>query len=98
MHEQKAGESKRTGIGRKTRRDPPWNVILHNDWDNPMPRVVIVLRKSIPGLGLAKAVRIMYTAHSTGRAAVKSCHRELAELYQERLRSEGLTVSIEPSS
>jgi len=26
---------------------------------------------------------------------VKSCHKELAELYQERLQKEGLTVSIE---
>jgi hypothetical protein len=28
---------------------------------------------------------------------VKSCHRELAELYEERLQAEGLSVSIEPS-
>jgi hypothetical protein len=27
---------------------------------------------------------------------VKSCHKELAELYKERLLGEGLSVSIEP--
>jgi ATP-dependent Clp protease adaptor protein ClpS len=77
--------------------DFPWNVILHNDWDNSMPRVVIVLKKIIPGMTLAKATQIMYEAHTTGHALVKSCHRELAELYEERLQAEGLTVSIEPA-
>jgi len=34
---------------------------------------------------------------SKGRRAVaKTCHKELAELYEERLRKTGLTVSIEP--
>ena len=39
----------------------------------------------------------MWEAHSTGKALVKSCHKELAELYEERLLAKGLTVSIEPS-
>jgi ATP-dependent Clp protease adaptor protein ClpS len=87
----------RTRTGNKTRRELPWNVILHNDWENSMPRVVIVLKKVIPGMTLKKATRIMYEAHTTGQAVVKSCHKELAELYKERLQGEGLTVSIEPS-
>lgn len=77
--------------------EPPWSVILHNDWENSMPRVVLVLKKVIPGMSLARATRIMLEAHTTGRAVVKSCHRELAELYEERLTAEGLTVSIEPA-
>ena len=32
-----------------------------------------------------------------GRAVAKTCHKELAELYEERLRTKGLTVSIEPT-
>jgi ATP-dependent Clp protease adaptor protein ClpS len=87
----------RTRTGNKTRRELPWNVILHNDWNNSMPRVVMVLKKVIPGMTLAKATRIMYVAHTSGQALVKSCHRELAELYEERLQAEGLTVSIEPA-
>ena len=75
----------------------PWNVILYNDWNNSMPRVVVVLKKVIPGMTYKRAARIMYEAHSTGRALVKSCHKELAELYEERLRGKGLTVSIEPA-
>jgi ATP-dependent Clp protease adaptor protein ClpS len=87
----------RTRTTNKTKRELPWNVILHNDWDNSMPRVVIILKKVIPGMTLAKATKIMYEAHSTGQALVKSCHKELAELYEERLQAEGLTASIEPS-
>ncbi len=75
----------------------PWNVILHNDWDNSMPQVVIVLKKVIPGMTLAKATAIMYQAHNCGQALVKSCHKELAEFYEERLQAEGLTVNIEPA-
>lgn len=85
----------RTRTAGKSRTEPPWNVILHNDWDNSMPRVVIILRRVIPGMTIKKAAKIMYEAHSKGRALVKSCHRELAELYEESLRREGLAVSIE---
>ena len=31
-----------------------------------------------------------------GEGVAKTCHEELAELYEERLRAKGLTVSIEP--
>ena len=93
----KIKKEKRTRTRNKAKPELPWHVILHNDWDNSMPRVVIILKKVIPGMSLKKATRIMYEAHSTGQAVVKSCHKELAELYEERLRGEGLTVSIEPS-
>ena len=93
----KIKKEQRTRTGNKTKRELPWHVILHNDWENSMPRVVIILKKVIPGMTLKKATRIMYEAHTTGQAVVKSCHKELAELYQERLQGEGLTVSIEPS-
>jgi ATP-dependent Clp protease adaptor protein ClpS len=46
---------------------------------------------------LAKATAIMYEAHTSGQALVKRCHKELAELYEERLQAEGLSVSIEQS-
>ncbi len=93
----KIKKEEQTRTRKKTRRELPWNVILHNDWDNSMPRVVIILKKVVPGMTLAKATKIMYEAHSTGQALVKSCHKELAELYEERLQAEGLTASIEPA-
>lgn len=89
----KKGNETRTANKSKT--EPPWNVMLHNDWNNSMPKVVIVLKKIIPGMTIAKATRIMWEAHSSGRAIVKSCHKELAELYMERLQAENLTVDIE---
>jgi ATP-dependent Clp protease adaptor protein ClpS len=90
----KRAASTRTAVTPKP--DLPWNVILHNDWDNSMPRVVIILKKVIPGMTLKKATKLMWEAHTTGKAVVKSCHKELAELFQERLLAKGLTVSIEP--
>ncbi|MGH3088240.1 MAG: ATP-dependent Clp protease adaptor ClpS [Rubrobacteraceae bacterium] len=84
-----------TKVKNKGRTEPPWNVMLHNDWNNSMPKVVIVLKKVIPGMTLKKATKIMWEAHSTGQAVVKSCHKELAELYVERLQAENLTVSME---
>ena len=88
--------AKGTRTARKAKPELPWNVVLHNDWENSMPRVVVILKKVIPGMTLKKATRIMWEAHTKGKALVKSCHKELAELYEERLLTKGLTVSIEP--
>ena len=85
-----------TRTASKAKPDLPWNVILHNDWENSMPQVVVILKKVIPGMTLKKATKIMWEAHSAGKAIVKSCHKELAELYEERLLGQGATVSIEP--
>jgi ATP-dependent Clp protease adaptor protein ClpS len=90
----KRAEGIQSGI--KAKPDLPWNVILHNDWENSMPRVVVILKMVIPGMTLKKATKIMWEAHTTGKAVVKSCHKEVAELYEERLLAKGLTVSIEP--
>lgn len=94
----KAEQAEGTHTERKARTEPPWSVILHNDWNNSMPKVVVILVKVIPGMNIKKATKIMYEAHSKGQAVVKKYHKELAELYQERLREKGLTVSIEPDN
>lgn len=97
MSVSKTKPAKTTRTGKKARTEPPWNVMLHNDWENSMPKVVLILKKTIPGMSYKRAVRIMYEAHSQGPAVVKRCHKELAELYKELLQKEGLTVSIEPA-
>lgn len=74
---------------------PPYKVILHNDDHNQIPHVVTALRKSVPGMTLGKATAIMWEAHTSGKAIVISCPLELAELYQQRLLSFGLTATIE---
>ena len=81
---------------RRLTQEPPYKVILHNDDYTPMEHVVEVLRKVIPRMSPARAVSIMLEAHTKGKALVIKCHKELAELYQEGLRAEGLTATIEP--
>ena len=86
-----------TQVKNKDRTEPSWNVVLHNDWDNSMLRVVLIPKKIIPGMSIKKAMMIMYAAHSTGKPVVKQCHKELTELYKELLQGEGLTISLEPA-
>src|SRR5829696_9735636 len=93
----KIEKERRTRTSSKPKPELPWNVILHNDWANSMPRVVIVLKNVIPGMTLKKAAAIMYEAHTTGRAVVKSCHKELAELYEQRLLEKGLSITKQPA-
>lgn len=44
-----------------------------------------------------KATRVMWEAHTNGQAVAQTCHEELAELYEDRLRERGLITSIEPA-
>lgn len=74
---------------------PPYNVILHNDDVNDMDWVVESLQKCVPDLSSDEANAIMMTAHQQGCALVITCPLEHAEMYQERLQSRGLTVTIE---
>lgn len=75
---------------------PPWSVVLHNSW-HPMSYVVWVLIKMLPGVRVRQATRLMLKAHREGRATVKSCHRELAEHYSERIAARGLRATAEPA-
>jgi ATP-dependent Clp protease adaptor protein ClpS len=75
----------------------PYAVILHNDDVNSMDHVVRALMKSVPGMGMTKAVKIMLDAHNHGRAVVIICPLEPAELYRDRLASFSLTATIEPT-
>ncbi len=98
MADMKIKREQRRKTGSEPRTEPPWNVVLHNDWDNSMPHVVLILKKVIPGMTYKKAAKVMWEAHTRGKATVKRCHKELAELYGEQLRGEGLSVSLEPAS
>ena len=97
MSATKIVREKKQQTGRKDSTEPPWNILLHNDWENSMSKVVLILMKVLPGMTLGRAIKIMYEAHSSGQAVVKRCHKELAELYKENLQEEGLTVSLEPA-
>lgn len=81
---------------RKATPEPTYKVILHNDSRNPMDYVVHSLRQVIPKLSQERATSIMLEAHTRGKAVAKRCHKELAEMYEDGLRSRGLTATIEP--
>lgn len=93
----------------RTRRQPPYAVILHNDDLNTMEFVVHVLRK-VFAYTVEKCVELMLEAHEKGRAAVWVGALEVAELKADQIRSHGpdpiqkargaqpLAVSVEPAA
>jgi ATP-dependent Clp protease adaptor protein ClpS len=70
----------------KTKRLPPYNVILLNDDDHSMEFVVMVLVK-VFSYELEKCVQLMLHAHTTGRAIVWTGAKEVAELKVEQIRT-----------
>lgn len=92
----------------RTRRQPPYAVVLHNDDTNTMEFVVSVLRK-VFGYTVEKCVELMLEAHQKGKAAVWVGALEVAELKADQIRSCGpdpfvkkaahpLGVSVEPAA
>ena len=93
----------------KTRRQPPYAVILHNDDLNTQIFVTLVLRK-VFGYTVERCVELMMEAHHKGRAVVWVGPLEVAELKADQIRSCGpdpaskprgaqpLGVSIEPAA
>ncbi len=91
----------------RTKRQPPYAVILHNDDINTYGFVVEVLQK-VFGYTLEKCVQLMLEAHHNGRSVVWSGSLEVAELKADQIQScgpdpdqkdkgaEPLRVSLEP--
>jgi ATP-dependent Clp protease adaptor protein ClpS len=70
----------------RTRRLPPYHVILENDEDHSMEFVVGVLCKVL-NCPVERAFQLMLTAHITGRAIIWTGSREVAELKAEQVQS-----------
>jgi ATP-dependent Clp protease adaptor protein ClpS len=90
----------------RTKRQPPYAVVLHNDDLNGFPFVIGVLRK-VFRCGLPKAYWLTLKVHLRGRGVIWSGTLELAELKAEQVRACGpdphgrsgtqpLTTSVEP--
>jgi ATP-dependent Clp protease adaptor protein ClpS len=89
----------------KTRRQPPYAVILHNDDHNTQIFVMLVLRK-VFGYEAEQCYKLMIEAHEKGRAVVWIGAMEVAELKADQMHSCGadplasrrhpLGVSVEP--
>jgi ATP-dependent Clp protease adaptor protein ClpS len=96
----------RSKRGTRTRRIPPYHVILLNDDDHSMEFVVEVLQKAL-GASEDKAILLMHEAHTSGRAIVWTGTKEVAELKAEQIQTfheirpnknlGPLGVSIEPA-
>jgi ATP-dependent Clp protease adaptor protein ClpS len=92
----------------RTKRQPPYAVILHNDDINTMQWVILVLRK-VFGYTVEKCVELMLEAHDRGRSVVWVGAMEVAELKADQVIScgadpdqkergaEPLRVTVEPA-
>jgi ATP-dependent Clp protease adaptor protein ClpS len=70
----------------RTRRLPPYNVILENDDHHSFEFVMDVLRKVL-GCTAQRAQQLTEEAHTTGRALIWSGAKEVAELKVEQVHS-----------
>jgi ATP-dependent Clp protease adaptor protein ClpS len=78
----------------KTRRIPPYNVILENDDYHSMDFVVDVLLKVL-GCTMRRALLLMLQAHTAGRAVIWTGSKEGAELKVEQVRTYHETRAVD---
>jgi ATP-dependent Clp protease adaptor protein ClpS len=72
----------------RTKRQPPYHVILLNDEEHTFEYVIELLLK-IFGHSKPTAEELTLKIHLTGRAVVLTTHRELAELKREQVLAYG---------
>src|SRR3954468_20768131 len=70
----------------RTRRVPPYHVILANDDHHSMDFVIGVLKKVL-GVPVEKAVALMLEAHTSGRVVIWTGPKEVAELKAEQVHT-----------
>lgn len=77
----------------KTRKLPPYNVVLLNDDDHTYQYVIEMLAK-VFGHPQPKAYKMAREVDSTGRVIVFTAHKELAELKRDQIHAYGPDVLI----
>lgn len=87
---------KETNSETKKKFYPNYRVLLHNDDSVWAGLVMEALQKHVPNMNETKATSVMLQAHNTGLGEVIVCAQEHAEMYQDLLQGEGLTITIEP--
>ena len=78
----------RTDLETRTRRQPPYHVVILNDEEHTFDYVIELLTKLF-GHPLATAEELTLRIHHTGRAIVLTTHREKAELKREQVLAYG---------
>jgi len=82
---------------RRTRKLPPYKVILHNDDVNSFEHVILTILKLTP-LKEPDAIARTIEAHESGQAVLLITNRERAELYCDQFAACKLTVTCEPDA
>ena len=72
----------------KTRRLPPYHVIILNDEEHTFPYVIELLTKLFAH-PLAAAQELTWRIHTAGRAVVYTTHKEKAELKRDQVLAYG---------
>ena len=70
----------------RSRRVPPYNVVLENDDYHSFEFVVDVLSKAL-GYAKERSFQLALQAHTTGRAVVWTAPKEVAELKADQIRT-----------
>ena len=84
----KSAPKDKTDRSTKTRRQPPYNVIILNDEEHTFEYVIELLVK-IFGHSLSIAETLTWRVHNSGRAIVLTTHKELAELKRDQVIAYG---------
>lgn len=71
-----------------TKRQPPYNVILHNDNDHTFEYVIGMLQKLF-GHPRETGYQLAWEVHTSGRVIVDTTTKERAELKQEQIHAFG---------
>ncbi|PWT94515.1 MAG: hypothetical protein C5B53_12980 [Candidatus Melainabacteria bacterium] len=80
----------------ETKPYPNYRVLLLSDNHNTFEHIETCLTKHVPGMSRDKAHQLALKVRNDGVAVVWVGPKEVAEMYYELLKSEGLTVTIEP--
>ncbi len=95
-------------VKEKVRRQPPYNVILHDDDDHTFEYVITMLQQLF-GYPREKGMQMAMEVHTTGRVIVLTTTREHAELKRDQIHAFGpdpyssreckgsMSASIEPA-
>ncbi len=78
----------KTDRSTRTKRQPPYHVIVLNDEEHTFEYVIEMLGK-VFGHSLSIAETLTWRIHNTGRAIVLTTHKELAELKCEQVLAYG---------
>jgi ATP-dependent Clp protease adaptor protein ClpS len=72
----------------KTKRLPPYNVVLVNDNDHSFEYVIGMLQQLF-GYPREKGFQMAWTVHTQGRVTVATTHKERAELMRDQIHAFG---------